>query len=142
MALKLEVGKTYLTRRGEKALVGMTNLPFTDCEDQAVGVIIYKTSGGTPFCKTQTWFPDGMYYGGSKIDDRDLVSEWIDPVYNYTPILKSGPLPVFFKDYDEACNEGAKVASSENPLLGMLRYDETRSDKNLLTFKLGEKPKE
>ena len=68
--MKLEAGKYYRTRDGQKAFIGATD-PFGNAEThyKAVGF----TDGG--YCH---WAIDGRFWS-SKEDGLDIVSEWKEP---------------------------------------------------------------
>jgi hypothetical protein len=67
--MKLEAGKMYRTRGGFKAHIFGTS-PFTDW---AIGTIEGSTLG-------ESWRPNGNYLNCGTRSDRDLISEWREPV--------------------------------------------------------------
>ena len=69
--MKLEVGKTYKTRAGCKAVV----FSMEGHEQEAIGYIELPTNKRHV---TAEWFSDGTFYMDKREAANDIVAEWID----------------------------------------------------------------
>lgn len=80
--MKIEVGKFYKTRNGQKAQVFMLN--SGNRTHPVLGAILNPTDGEWD---CETWAAEGSYTECSKQDSLDLVSEWSDPPKTVTQDL-------------------------------------------------------
>ncbi len=131
MTIDIKVGETYEARGGHKILVLCDDLKYPnggkDDNDGPFGVKIITNTGST---RLSTLFPGGTYYPESrgKPNDWDVIGPWVEPVYGYFPVLKSGAMIIgAFGTKDEALNAGAKEATAENPILGIGVIEKNKS---------------
>ena len=69
--MKLEVGKAYRTRGGEKVIINSHYLR----QDMIIG---YKGTG--ELCGTDTWTSSGRYFFSGDMESQlDLIAEWDEP---------------------------------------------------------------
>lgn len=69
--MKLEAGKFYKMRNGNKAFV-------VGLSEQAHSFKFIGTSVRGDFTDVHAWKEDGGFGNGEK-DDRDLIAEWVEP---------------------------------------------------------------
>lgn len=76
--MKLEVGKFYKTRGGDKARIYAVDAGG----DYPVHGAVYCPAPhpGNSEWEFMTWCPDGSYYGNEDEDRLDIIAEWHEPV--------------------------------------------------------------
>lgn len=73
MSLKLEAGKYYRKRDGQKVYVAAVGCPFAEAElTQALGWCEDGSDLG--------WAIDGRFYPDGQATKYDIIAEWRDPV--------------------------------------------------------------
>ena len=95
--MKFEIGKLYKTRDGRKAQIFMLDIG-TGSMLGAIQLSVTIKSGTIEHPEKSEWLADSWYWNGLKslgnrvVCDKDLVSEWRDPVKYSVELWASGPL--------------------------------------------------
>lgn len=102
----------------------MTNhrpIVSVDAEYTICGIVESVSDTGRIYDRHETWKTDGYYHNGE--DRRDIVDDWVEPVYKYTPVFLNGQAKGGFDTLDEAIEYAAGTATAESPLVGYLRVE-------------------
>ena len=122
MHLPLEVGRKYKTRDGRRALI--VNTEVLSGGEGNICVLVRNLKQQNPTDKIYVLYDAGTYRApGGGEHDLDLVDDWIDPVFNWSPVWKNHHSPVRYTDRVAALNEGASGSTEIDPLIGLLKIE-------------------
>ncbi len=120
--MKLEVGKFYKTRAGDKVRVLLTDLP-EDLAGRTVLALVNETSSDWD---TEYFMADGSYSDPTYCSDHDIVSEWREPktvkVQRYVVVWPDGDTQIF-RDENEAINWARPAAKANCPQAKVLKLE-------------------